>query len=94
MAGALARANQRRAEAVAAQEARLAAEDEEARTLHNAERAKEHGLVEKTAGESGAAGRLRNKWVTFLQTSVGKDIAVPPQVPLKNRRSAAAAAIF
>ena len=63
----------RRAEAVAAQEARLAAE--EARTLHNAERAKEHGLVEKTAGESGAAGRLRNKWVAFLQTSVGKEIA-------------------
>jgi hypothetical protein len=72
MAEALARAKQRRAEAVAAQEACMAADD--ARTLRNAERAKEHGLVEKTAGESGAAGRLRNKWVAFLQTSVGKQI--------------------
>ena len=28
---------------------------------------KERGLVEKTAGESGAAGKLRNKWVVWLK---------------------------
>ena len=48
---ALARAKQLRADAVEAQSARLAADA--ARTEHNAERAKEYGLVEKTAGESG-----------------------------------------
>ena len=74
MAEALARAKQRRAEAVAAQEARMAADD--VRTLKNAERAKEHGLVEKTAGESGAAGRLRNKWLAFLQTGFGKVLRI------------------
>ena len=31
--------------------------------------------MEKTAGQSGGAGRLRNKWIAFLQTSVGKEIA-------------------
>ena len=56
-----------------AQAEKLAADA--ARTLHNAERAKEHGLVEKTAGESGAAGFLRNKWVAFLESLNGKDIA-------------------
>ena len=72
MADALARAKQRRAEALAAQEARTAAAED--RTRRIAERAKEHGLVEKTAGESGAAGRLRNKWIAFLETGVGKEI--------------------
>lgn len=70
---ALARAKKRRAEAVDAQEARLTAD--EARTLRNAERAKDHGLVEKTAGESGGAGRLRNKWVAFLESRSGAAIA-------------------
>ena len=50
---ALARAKQRRAEAVEAQEKRMQAD--EARTLRNGERAKEHGLVEKSAGKSGVA---------------------------------------
>ena len=70
---ALARAKRRREEAMEAQAEKLAADA--ARTLHNAERAKEHGLVEKTAGESGAAGFLRNKWVAFLESLNGKDIA-------------------
>ena len=58
---ALARAKQRRDEAAAAQAQRLTAEAA-AIALAN-ERAKERGLVEKTAGESGAAGKVRNKWV-------------------------------
>ena len=70
---ALARARQRREEAVTAQAERLQAE--QARTILNGERAKEHGLVEKSAGESGAAGTLRNKWVAFLQSEVGKSVA-------------------
>ena len=73
MAEALARAKRLRAEAVEAQAARLAAD--KARTLQNAERAKEHGLVEKTAGESGIAGSVRNKWVDFLASELGADIA-------------------
>ena len=66
---ALARAREAaaRRSALRAQEERM--EAEAARTLRNAERAKEHGLVEKTAGESGGAGRLRNtrKWVESRQ---------------------------
>ena len=69
---ALARARKRRDEAVKAQAERLQAE--QARTMLNAERAKEHGLVEKTAGESGAAGKLRNKWVAFLHSDAGKSV--------------------
>ena len=61
---ALARAKQRREErAVEAQSARLEADT--ARTLRNSERAKEHGMVEKSAGES-SAGSLQKKWMTFL----------------------------
>ena len=67
---ALARAKQRRAEAVEAQEKRMQAD--EARTLRNGERAKEHGLVEKSAGKSGVAGSLRNKWMSFLEFFSGK----------------------
>ena len=73
MAEALARAKRLRAEAVEAQAARLAADKE--RTLRNAERAKEHGLVEKSAGESGIAGSLRNKWVAFLASDLGAEVA-------------------
>ena len=36
---------------------------------------KQHELVEKTAGESGAAGRLRNKWVKWLATDHGGEVA-------------------
>ena len=39
------------------------------------ERAKERGLVEKTAGESGAAGNLRNKWVKWLASEHGGEVA-------------------
>ena len=39
------------------------------------ESAKEHGLVEKTAGESGAAGILRNKWVKWLASEHGNEVA-------------------
>ena len=71
---ALARAKQLRTDAVEAQAARVQAD--EARTLRNAERAKEHGLVEKTAGESGMAGCLHRKWLAFLsQSESGKAIA-------------------
>ena len=58
---ALARARQRREEAVAAQTQRMMAETAAVRKAH--EDAKKNGLVEKTAGESGNAGWLRNKWV-------------------------------
>ena len=73
MSAALERARQRREEAVAAQAAAVAAEA--AAILRNAERAKAHGLVEKTAGESGAAGKLRNKWVKWLASEHGKGVA-------------------
>ena len=46
--------------ALAAQRARMTSEQREIAEAH--ERAKEHGRVEKTAGESGAAGNLKNKW--------------------------------
>ena len=70
---ALARAKQRRDEAAAAQAQRLTAEAA-AIALAN-ERAKERGLVEKTAGESGAAGKVRNKWVVWLKSEHGKHVA-------------------
>ena len=57
-AAALARAKQKREAAVAAQAERVEAE-QAAIKLAN-ERARERGLVEKTAGESGAAGNLCN----------------------------------
>ena len=46
---ALARAKRLRTEALTAQAARLA--EGTARTVRNAERAKKHGMVEKSAGE-------------------------------------------
>ena len=68
-AAALARAKQRREEAMAEQQARLSSEAAE--IAKNAERAKEHGTVEKTAGESGAAGNLQRKWKKWLQSPHG-----------------------
>ena len=65
---ALARAQARREEAVKAQAAALATERAEIAIAN--ERAKEHGLVAKTAGDSGAAGTLRRKWELWLE-SVG-----------------------
>ncbi|MDC0525511.1 hypothetical protein OAO87_00835 [bacterium] len=66
--GASARKAERREAAVAAQAARTTAEK-----AH--EEAKAHGLVEKTAGESGAAGVLRNKWAKWLGSEHGGDVA-------------------
>jgi hypothetical protein len=63
---ALARAKQRREAAVAAQTERMTAEKAAIAKAHKG--AKEHGVVEKTAGESGAAGKLRNKWVKWLRS--------------------------
>ena len=37
-------------------------------------RAKESGQVEKTAGESGVAGTLRNKFVKWLESVHGKGV--------------------
>ena len=54
---ALARAKRLRTEALTAQAARLG--EGTARTVRNAERAKKHGMVEKSAGESGVAGNLK-----------------------------------
>ena len=68
-----ARAEKRRKEAVAAQGARVAAAAE--RTRVNGERAKEHGLVEKTAGESGMAGCLHRRWQKWLESESGKVVA-------------------
>ena len=70
---ALARARQRREEAVAAQTQRMTAETAAVRKAH--EDAKKNGLVEKTAGESGNAGWLRNKWVKWLASESGSDVA-------------------
>ena len=70
---ALARAKQRREAAVAAQTERMTAEKAAIAKAH--EDAKEHGLVEKTAGESGAAGVLRNKWAKWLGSDHGGDVA-------------------
>ena len=67
MAAALARATMRRVEAVAAQAKRMTAEKAAVAKAH--EDAKQDGLVEKTAGESGNAGWLRNarvKGVVFM----------------------------
>ena len=72
-AAALERAKRRREEALAAQaahDARVAADI----ALHF-ERAKEHGLVEKTAGESGAAGKLHRKWKAWLGSQHGEAAA-------------------
>ena len=66
---ALARAKERREAAQAAQAARMTAEKAAIAKAH--EDAKEHGLVEKTAGESGAAGNLRNNWVKWLASEHG-----------------------
>ena len=38
-------------------------------------RAEENGKVEKTAGESGAAGRLRDKWKRWLASEHGSAVA-------------------
>ena len=73
MAAALARATMRRVEAVAAQAKRMTAEKAAVAKAH--EDAKQDGLVEKTAGESGNAGWLRNKWVKFLASPSGVDVA-------------------
>ena len=73
MSDALARARKRREEALAAAKERVSAEAAEI-ALANV-RAKENGMVEKTAGESGAAGRLRNKWVKWLSSDHGKAVA-------------------
>ena len=70
---ALARAQQRRQAAVAAQTERMTAEKAAIAKAH--EDAKAHGLVEKTAGESGAAGVLRNKWAKWLGSNHGGDVA-------------------
>ena len=32
-------------------------------------------MVEKSAGESGVAGNLKQKWLTFLESPSGKEIA-------------------
>ena len=71
-AAALARAKKRREEAVAAQQAQLSSEAAE--IAKNAARAKEHGTVEKTAGESGAAGNLQTKWMKWLQSQRGLSV--------------------
>ena len=70
---ALARAKRLREEALTAQAARQA--EGTACTVRNAERAKKHGMVEKSAGESGVAGNLKQKWLTFLESPSGKEIA-------------------
>ena len=72
-AAALARAKQKREAAVAAQAERVEAE-QAAIKLAN-ERATERGLVEKTAGESGAAGNLCNKWRKWLGSPHGAAVA-------------------
>ena len=54
---ALARAKRLRTEALTAQAARLG--EGTARTVRNAERAKKHGMVEKSAGESGVSSVVR-----------------------------------
>ena len=70
---ALARAKERREAALAAQAERTKAEKAAIAEAH--EGAKMHGLVEKTAGESGAAGNLRNKWVKWLGSEHGGEVA-------------------
>ena len=65
--GARRRAKERREAAVAAQLAHVTAGKAAIAKAH--ENAKAHGLVEKTAGESGAAGVLRNKWAKWLGRS-------------------------
>ena len=74
-AEALARAKQKREAALAAQAERVEAE-QAAIALAN-ERAKERGLVEKTAGKSGAAGNLRNKWRKWLGSPHGAAARAP-----------------
>lgn len=56
-------------------------EDEEARVLKEKSiveftmrRAAENGMVEKTAGESGQAGVLRNKWIKWLDSAHGAEV--------------------
>ena len=70
---ALQRAKQRRETALAAQTERMTAEKAAIAKAH--ESAKHHGLVEKTAGESGAAGKLRNKWAKWLASPHGDAVA-------------------
>ena len=70
---ALERAKQLREAALQAQTQRMTAEKAAIAKAH--ENAKEHGLVEKTAGESGAAGNLRNKWAKWLATPHGCGVA-------------------
>ena len=73
MSEALARARKRREEALAAQKEVVSAEAAQIAVAN--ERAKANGMVEKTAGESGAAGRLRNKWVKWLASEHGQAVA-------------------
>jgi len=69
---ALQRALERRAEAEEAENDRVAAEA--AAIAVATDRAREHGLVEKTAGESGAAGNLKRKWMKWLSTPHGSAV--------------------
>ena len=72
-AAALARARQRREEAVAEQQRLVTAEAAE--ILAANERARANGLVEKTAGESGQVGVLHRKWLKWLESEHGKGVA-------------------
>ena len=66
---ALARAKRLRTEALPAQAARLG--EGTARTARNAERAKKHGMVEKSAGESGSADKRVGR-VSSRETDTAK----------------------
>ena len=69
---ALARARAFRAEA---QAARPSGADIAARVEATHQRAQERGQVEKTAGESGAAGNLKRKWEKWLASAHGQGVA-------------------
>ena len=68
---ALARARAFRAEA---QAARPSGADIAARVEATHQRAQERGQVEKTAGESGAAGNLKRKWEKWLASAHGQGV--------------------
>ena len=70
---ALARARAFRAEA---QAARPSGADIAARVEATHQRAQERGQVEKTAGESGAAGNLKRKWEKWLASAHGQGVVV------------------
>ena len=73
MSEALERVKKRREAALAAQAEASSKEAELVRCNH--QRAKDHSLVEKTAGKSGAAGKLKMKWEKWLSSEHGKDTA-------------------